>query len=59
MKQKKVHAIGLNSGGKKANGLTFGPAVSANGKFVAFGSKATNLGKDADIHSDVFARRWK
>ena len=59
VKKGKVQSIGRNSKGKKANGPTWRPAISANGKVVAFQSRATNLGPDKDEHIDVFVRRWK
>ena len=59
VKKNKVKALGLNSKGKKANAWQLYPAISANGKVVAFQSSATNLGKDQDAAEDVFVRRWK
>jgi hypothetical protein len=51
--------ISANSAGSNAgNGYSFGAAVSADGKHVAFGSYATDLVTDADSNgtADVFAR---
>jgi Tol biopolymer transport system component len=43
--------------GAKGNGGSFGPAISADGRFVAFGSDATNLHPDDDDDTtDLFVR---
>jgi Tol biopolymer transport system component len=43
--------------GGASNGDSFGPTISADGRFVAFGSSATNLHPDdADAITDVFVR---
>src|SRR5215213_6411014 len=47
----RVGLFGVNS-----NGDSEGPAVSADGRFVAFQSNATNLPNDADATTDVFVR---
>jgi Tol biopolymer transport system component len=45
------------AGGAKANGGSFNPSVSADGRFVAFASTATNLsGADGDTDSDIYVR---
>jgi Tol biopolymer transport system component len=45
------------AGGAKGNSDSFGPAVSADGRFVAFESWASNLHpEDADTSTDVFVR---
>ena len=47
-------SAGIN--GTTPNGLSGSPAVSANGRFVAFSSEATNLipGDTSDEYSDIF-----
>jgi Tol biopolymer transport system component len=48
-------SVGLN--GLAANGLSTEPAISANGRFVAFSSFATNLvNGDTGLFEDVFVR---
>ena len=48
------------AGGKGANGDSHTPSISANGRFVAFSSEATNLsGADADLYEDVLVRDLK
>ncbi len=43
------------SGGVQGNGNSFNPAISADGRFVAFGSSATNLvPNDSNASSDIF-----
>jgi Tol biopolymer transport system component len=43
--------------GAAADATSSQPAVSANGRFVAYTSEATNLsGDDTDAHSDVYVR---
>ena len=45
------------AGGAKSNGLSFFPAISADGRSVAFESQATNLHPaDTDAAEDVFVR---
>src|SRR3954451_4661592 len=47
----------VSSAGEQANGDSTDPAVSADGRYVAFASAATNLVKgDTNGHSDVFVR---
>jgi len=49
--------LSLSSGEVQANGVSDFPAVSANGRFVAFQSDATNLvSGDGNLKSDVFVR---
>jgi Tol biopolymer transport system component len=43
-------------GDPKANGGSSQPSISADGRYVAFASTATNLPDDADATSDVFVR---
>ncbi len=42
--------------GVKGNGFGANPAVSANGRFVAFESLATNFGGDTDGFIDIYVR---
>jgi Tol biopolymer transport system component len=45
------------AGGGASNGDAFSPTISADGRFVAFGSSATNLApEDTDAITDVFVR---
>jgi Tol biopolymer transport system component len=47
--------VSLRSGGAQGNGTSDGPAVSADGRFVAFVSQATNLVPgDTNGRADVF-----
>ncbi len=49
--------VSLGAGGVQGNGESFGPAISAGGRFVAFDSGATNLVPgDTNDASDVFVR---
>jgi len=50
--------VSLDSGGAQGNGLSFGrSALSADGRFVAFESRATNLvAGDTNGRADVFVR---
>ena len=49
--------VSVGSGGVQGNGLSFGPAISADGRFVAFESDATNLVPgDTNDASDIFVR---
>lgn len=53
----KTQRVNLGASGAQANGLTFGPALSADGKFIAFFSEATNLVPgDTNNSADVFVR---
>ena len=50
--------VSVSSRGKQANGGSHVPAISANGRRVAFDSLATNLvRRDTNGRSDVFVRR--
>jgi hypothetical protein len=53
-----IHLVSLSSSGAQATGGGVGfVAVSANGRFVAFGSTATNLvPNDTNAQGDVFVR---
>jgi Tol biopolymer transport system component len=47
--------VSVATGGGEANGGSFGPAISADGRYVAFSSDATNLvAGDANGWRDVF-----
>jgi Tol biopolymer transport system component/surface antigen len=45
------------TGGAKANGHSFGPVISRDGRYVSFSSSASNLDQaDSDMARDVFVR---
>jgi len=47
--------VSVDSGGKQANGSSTGPAVSGDGRFIAFATTASNLVPgDSNGESDVF-----
>lgn len=47
--------MSIGPGGRQGNGKSYGPAISANGRFVAFASLATNLvPNDTNRVDDVF-----
>ena len=49
--------VSVGGGGAQADGATFQPAISADGKHVAFTSQATNLAAtDTDAAADVLVR---
>jgi HYR domain len=49
--------VTVNSAGVQANSSSVGPAISADGRFVAFGSTASNLvADDTNGTTDVFVR---
>ncbi len=49
--------VSVTAGGEPADGDSYGPATSADGRFVAFYSEATNLvGGDTNGVGDVFVR---
>src|SRR5262245_2376312 len=49
--------VSVGSGGAQANGDSFAPAISADGRYVAFASAATNLvDGDTNDANDVFVR---
>ena len=49
--------VSVSSGGAQGNDNSFGPAISADGRFVAFGSSASNLVPgDTNGATDVFVR---
>lgn len=52
-----VERVSISSGGLEGNGPSFNPSISADGRFVAFSSSATNLlgaGNDNNNLEDVF-----
>jgi Tol biopolymer transport system component len=52
--------VSVNSSEEQANGLSGFPAISANGRYVAFHSDASNLvSVDTDTFRDVFVRDRK
>ena len=51
----RTERVNVGSGRQQANGATFGAAISANGRLVAFSSEASNLvASDRNTVSDVF-----
>jgi Tol biopolymer transport system component len=47
--------VSVTSGGSQANGNSISPAISANGRYVAFSSGASNLvGGDTNNKADIF-----
>lgn len=49
--------VSLASDGSQANGKSFNPSISADGRFIAFDSDATNLAaNDTNGSTDVFVR---
>jgi len=49
--------VSVDSGGSQANDLSWRPAISADGRFIAFNSDATNLvAGDTNGRTDVFVR---
>lgn len=49
--------VSVNAGGISGNGASHSPAISADGRFVAFSSSASDLvGGDSGLHDDVFVR---
>ena len=53
----KTRRVSVSSGGVQGNGDSFDPAISADGRFVAFESEATNLVPgDTNNAVDVFVR---
>jgi Tol biopolymer transport system component len=56
-KRNVIRRISVSSRGRQANGNSFGPALSADGRFVAFRSKASNLvPDDTNRVQDIFVR---
>jgi Tol biopolymer transport system component len=53
----KTTRVSVDSLGRQANGPSYSPAVSADGRFVAFESDASNLVPgDSNLRRDVFVR---
>jgi len=51
----KIERVSVASDGAEANGPSVNPAISADGRFVAFSSKASNLAKDdTNNKADIF-----
>jgi hypothetical protein len=49
--------VSVDADGNQSDGSSSGPSISADGRFVAFSSHATNLVEnDTNQHSDVFVR---
>lgn len=49
--------VSVGPSGRQANGLSFSPAISADGRFIAFESVASNLvAGDTNGYADVFVR---
>ncbi len=56
----KTKRVSVRSNGNQGNGRSFNPSTSANGRFVAFESEATNLvGGDTEGHTDIFVHDRK
>jgi hypothetical protein len=52
-----ITRVSTHSAGAQANGNSNRPAISADGRFVAFDSQASNLvGGDSNRKSDVFVQ---
>jgi len=50
--------VSVDSGGVEANGSSYFPAISADGRFVAFESAATNLvAGDTNSYRDIFVHK--
>jgi Tol biopolymer transport system component len=54
---RKTTRVSVKSNGKQANGTSFNPSISADGRYVAFWSGASNLvAGDTNDAQDVFVR---
>jgi hypothetical protein len=52
-----LNRVSTNSAGEEANGRSYSPSISENGRFVAFRSDATNLVEgDTNNFGDVFVK---
>ena len=50
--------VSVGPNGRQSNDISWGPVLSADGRFAAFASKATNLVPgDTNDAEDVFVRR--
>ena len=59
-KTKKTKRISIPTGGGEANNNSYAPSISADGRFVAFESAATNIdGPDGNNRIDIFVRDRK
>src|SRR3989440_135688 len=59
-KARKTRRVSVDSHGAQGKGASFVPSISANGRFVAFSSVASNLvAGDTNTVSDVFVRGRK
>lgn len=59
-KTRKMRLVSVDDKGRQGNGESTGPAISANGRFVAFASSASNLVRgDTNKADDVFVRDLK
>jgi Tol biopolymer transport system component len=60
IRDRQTHAterVSVNSSGAQANRVSYSPSISADGRFVAFASKAANLvSGDTNNGDDVFVR---
>src|SRR5690349_13214160 len=53
----RTERVSVSSTGAQGNGASYGASISADGRFVAFGSLASNLVRgDANRTGDVFVR---
>jgi Tol biopolymer transport system component len=48
--------VSVSSKGRQANRRSYGPSISANGRFVAYESAASTLVRGTVLHSKVFVR---
>ena len=56
----KTYLVSVGPGGVQANNASYGPAISADGRYVAFTSDASNLvTSDTNGFTDVFVRDLK
>lgn len=54
-----MNRMSVSAGGSQANGRSFDPAISDDGRMVAFASNATNLvNGDTNGTTDVFLKDW-
>ena len=59
-KKKKTVRVSVSTGGTQGNDISYLPAITPDGRFVAFNSYATNLvDGDTNKWADIFVRdRW-